>query len=204
MTTRFRQNSSRAGFTLMELMVVLAIIALLAGLTLGAFSFATKSASRNRTAAAAAAIKSGLENYKAEFGEYPEPADATSTIDIQKKTYRVGGAKMLYQAMSGDGTNAIKLSSGGTPSNGEIEDSEVESVMLKDMPAPMWMERDGEWFMIDGFRKPFQYTKGGGEDSVNSTYDLWSYSDDEENTESVAKADKLDAKKSAKWLTNWR
>jgi hypothetical protein len=111
---------------------------------------------------------------------------------------------MLYQAMSGDGTNAIKLSSGGVASNGEIEDSEVENVMLKDMPAALWVKQDDEWFMIDGFRKPFQYSKGGSEDAVNSTYDLWSYGDDEENTESVAKADKLDAKKSAKWLTNWR
>lgn len=202
MTTRFRHIARRSGFTLMELMVVLAIIALLAGLTLGTFSFATKSASRNRTAAAAAAIKSGLENYKSEFGEYPEPADAASTVDIQKKTYRVGGAKMLYQAMSGDGSNAIKLASGGMASNGEIEDNEVQNIMLKEMPASMWIKQDDEYFVIDGFRKPFQYTKG--EDAVNSTYDLWSYGDDDENTESVAKGDKLDPKKSAKWLTNWR
>jgi prepilin-type N-terminal cleavage/methylation domain-containing protein len=52
-----------AGFTLIELLVVIAIIALLASLTIGAFSYATAAAGRNRTSATQAAIMSGLERY---------------------------------------------------------------------------------------------------------------------------------------------
>ena len=56
------------GFTLIELLVVITIMALMAALTMGAFTYAQKSAARGRTTATHVAIISGLERYRNDFG----------------------------------------------------------------------------------------------------------------------------------------
>ncbi len=198
-TTRFR-----GGFTLIELLVVIAIIALLASLTIGAFNYATKAAARNRTSATQHAIMGGLEKYFTEFGEFPMPAAPDGTAQFNNATYKAGGAEMLYQAMSGDGTSAIQLATGGgRGSDGIIDDEEAKNMMMPDMPKEMWIQLGGRFYVIDGFRKPFQYTKGGLPNAINPTYDLWSYGDDEQNIQEDSLSAKSDPQVSSKWITNW-
>ncbi|MCB1225599.1 MAG: prepilin-type N-terminal cleavage/methylation domain-containing protein [Verrucomicrobiales bacterium] len=192
------------GFTLIELMVVVVIMALLAALTMGAYQYAQTAAARNRTHATMAALEGGLERYNSDFGEYPAPSNPTRTDEFNGKTYIAGGAAMLYQAMSGDGTNAIDLATGGgVGSNGRIEDDEDANVKMTDIPAQIWMQQNGSYYMIDGFRKPFQYTKGGDPNAVNPTYDLWSYGQDETNTRLSSIDAKSNPTTSAKWIKNW-
>ncbi len=198
-STRFR-----SGFTLIELLVVIAIIALLASLTIGAFNYATTAAARNRTSATQAALMAGLEKYYTDFGEFPMPSAPDSTERFNNATYKAGGAEMLYQAMSGDGTSAIQLASGGgRGSNGIIDDDEVRNMMMPDMPKEMWLQIGGRYYVIDGFRRPFQYTKGGLPNAINPTYDLWSYGQDEQSTQDDSIASKGNPQITAKWITNW-
>lgn len=197
-------KSRPAGFTLIELLVVIAIIALLASLTIGAFSYATAAAGRNRTSATQAAIMSGLERYNADFGEYPTPSNPASTGTFNNITYTAGGAEMLYQALSGDGTSAIELATGGgMQSDGQVTDEEAANIKMSDMPKDIWLKVDGRFYMVDGFRKPFQYTKGGQPDAVNPTYDLWSFGQDEKNTQQVPVSMKSNPQINGKWITNW-
>lgn len=198
-------NKTRSsGFTLIELLVVIAIIALLASLTIGAFSYATAAAGRNRTSATQAAIMSGLERYNADFGEYPAPAAPTSTQTFNNISYISGGAEMLYQALSGDGTSAIQLASGGgVQSDGQVTDQEAPNIKMTDMPKDIWLRVNNQYYIIDGFRKPFQYTKGGQPDAVNPTYDLWSFGQDESNTQTVSVAMKTNPQVNSKWIINW-
>jgi len=186
----------------MELLVVISIIALLAAMTMGAFTFAQKSAMRNRTTAMHRAIISGLENYHSEYGEYPAPASDSSDT-FNKKTYNIGGATMLYQALSGDGSDKIKLGSGGAAASDGRWDTD-EKMMLTDMPKEMYM-RGGKnsYMLLDAFYHPFQYTKGGTANAVNSSFDLWSYGEDEENTKSTDKSSKQNPRTSAKWIKNF-
>jgi prepilin-type N-terminal cleavage/methylation domain-containing protein len=193
-----------SGFTLIELLVVIAIIALLASLTIGAFSYATAAAGRNRTSATQAAIMAGLERYNADFGEFPAPAAPTSTATFNNISYIAGGAEMLYQALSGDGTSAIELATGGgTQSDGQVTDEEAANIKMTDMPKDIWLQVNGRFYMVDGFRKPFQYTKGGQPDAVNPTYDLWSFGQDEKNTQQVSASMKTNPQITSKWITNW-
>lgn len=193
-----------AGFTLIELLVVIAIIALLASLTIGAFSYATTAAARNRSSATSAAIMAGLEKYHTEFGEYPAPAAPSGTAQFNNVTYLAGGAEMLYQAMSGDGTSAIELATGGgRGSDGNIDDDEARNMMMTDMPKEMWLQVGGRYYMIDGFRHPLQYTKGGQSNAVNPTYDLWSYGQDEQSSQDDSLSSKTNPQTNAKWITNW-
>lgn len=189
----------------MELLVVISIIALLSAMTMGAFTYAQRAAMRNRTTAAHRAIISGLENYNSEYGEFPSPASEGETSDQfpGKRNYNIAGAEMLYQALSGDGTDKIKLGSGtGAPSDGEW--TKDEKMLLTDMPKEMFTQGGSNIYMlIDAFGHPFQYTKGGTTDAVNSTYDLWSYGEDDKNTMSMDKGVKEDATASAKWIKNF-
>ncbi|HCN79454.1 MAG TPA: hypothetical protein DIT13_20005 [Verrucomicrobiales bacterium] len=212
---------SRAGFTLIELLIVITIIALLFGLTIGGFTYAQRFANRSKTAATIKAVQSGLERYNTEFGEYPEPASPGDTISIQDKTYTVSGASMLYQAMSGDGYDAIKIAvppanAGNPQSNGQVEADESRNTMITDMPKDIWRELEGRFFLIDGFSKPIQYVKalpqnltggaGANPTTINTHYDLWSYGEDEENTMSTSIESNAGGplrQASEKWIKNW-
>ncbi len=192
-----------AAFSLMELLVVISIIALLAAMTMGAFSFAQRSAMRNRTSAAHQAIKSALESYSTEFGEYPEPSGGSDVETFNGKGYGVAGAQMLYQALSGDGSDKIKIGS-GTSISSDGKWSDTEKMLLTDMPKEMYTYKGtNRYMLLDGFGHPFQYTKGGTSDAINPTYDLWSYGEDETNTDAVDRASKQDSKKASKWIKNF-
>ena len=190
-------------FTLMELLVVIAIIAILAAMTMGTFSYAQKAAMRNRTTAVHRAIVSGLENYNSEYGEYPEPASEGTSSEFNGRSYKTGGALMLYQALTGDGTSNIKIAAGGGgASDGRWTDD--EKMLLTEMPKEMYtLSGTNLYMLLDGFAHPFQYTKGGTADAVNPTFDLWSYGEDEANTQVTGKGQKQDAKTSAKWIKNF-
>lgn len=209
-------RKSGAGFTLLELLIVIAIIAILAALTMSAFKFATDSASRNRTTAALTAIKGALERYKEKYGEYPEPMAPEETTDLSGLTVRIGGAKMLYQAITGDGTDAIKLATGApaTPSDGKTDDAELENVIDGSMPPSMIYPPAstlksgyaGPIYFVDGFARPIQYDKGGSADAVNPTFDIWSFGNYEQGKPSVIAYDlstKKDSSKTGAWIKNW-
>src|SRR6476469_5087799 len=68
-----RHSSFRAGsaFTLIELLIVMAIIIVLAGLILATANYVQKKGYRSRAEAEIAAISAALENYKADNGVYP-------------------------------------------------------------------------------------------------------------------------------------
>lgn len=210
MKTNWQIQPSRGagrGFTLIELLIVIAIIALLAALTMGAFKYAGDSAARNRTTASMTAIKGALERYKEKFGEYPEPAAAASAEADSNGVYLVG-AKMLYQAITGDGNNMIKLASGASAqaSDGKTDDTELENVIEGSLPKPMIFKYDMGYYLIDGFARPFQYDKGGTAQAVNPTFDIWSFGNYEQGKASKIAYDlatKKDSTKTGAWIKNW-
>src|SRR5271170_4348492 len=63
-------NSSPAGFTLVELLAVLIIIAILAGLIVGAGKYALTKGATSRAQAEIAAMENALEHYKTDNGYY--------------------------------------------------------------------------------------------------------------------------------------
>jgi prepilin-type N-terminal cleavage/methylation domain-containing protein len=98
-------NSSPAGFTLVELLTVLIIIAILAGLVVGAGKYALTKAGASRAQGEIAAMELALEHYKNDNGHYPatvlngkrsspSPPGIPTSIEIYNSTN-------LYSALSG-------------------------------------------------------------------------------------------------------
>jgi prepilin-type N-terminal cleavage/methylation domain-containing protein len=205
-----------AGFTLVELLVVVAIMALLAALTLGVFSYANRAASKSRTTTTLAAIGSALDRYNADFGEFPGVANPGNLVTVNNRDYEAAGAATLYQALSGDGYTEIYLAD--TPpgtanpnSDGEIEQDEAPNVKMADMPQSIIRIMNGVYFLADGWAQPFQYmprgevATGGDPNTVNPTYDLWSYAQDENpDTNPPTREMKLDNPTITElWIKNW-
>jgi prepilin-type N-terminal cleavage/methylation domain-containing protein len=65
----------RSGFTLVELLVVVAIIALLAGVALPSFGSIFKKMKKEQARTLGVQIVNSVKNYYAEYSKYPLPAD---------------------------------------------------------------------------------------------------------------------------------
>ena len=70
-STPFRHGRRRAGFTLVEILVVIGIIVLLAGILVPMVTRAMRTAKQTRIAADMQAIGTALEAFKADQGDYP-------------------------------------------------------------------------------------------------------------------------------------
>ena len=66
-------TSESHGFTLVELLTVIAIIAILTGLVLGIAGYASRKASIARAEADVAQIRDALEEYRTEYAAIPRP-----------------------------------------------------------------------------------------------------------------------------------
>jgi general secretion pathway protein G len=70
-----RWVGSRAGFTLVELMAVILVIAVLAGLVLGISGLATRKAADGRARTDLQVLRNALEEYRIDYGSYPGADD---------------------------------------------------------------------------------------------------------------------------------
>jgi len=77
-TLSISRPANRSGFTLVELLVVIGIIAILAGAVLGASNLALKSAKRAKAQNLASQIQTAALGYYAEYSVYPVPSGSTS------------------------------------------------------------------------------------------------------------------------------
>jgi len=75
--------SRRSGFTLVELLVVIGIIAILAGILLSVVGPAIRSAKQAKAANLASQIQTAALAYYAEYGVYPVPTGTTTDYIIQ-------------------------------------------------------------------------------------------------------------------------
>lgn len=195
-----------SGFTLLQTVIVVAIVALLAALVL---SINIDPPNKRRpTQAVLRAIEICVERYQDEFGEFPQPANPEETAELMPgKVYRIGAAKCLYQALTGDGNDAIKgvVGEAATSSNGALENDELKRIMFKDMPPSMWRKVGNSYIIVDGYGRPFQYIKADPEkkNTINSTYDLWSYGDDDTNLRATSKDTEANPALDATWIKNW-
>ncbi|MFL6542017.1 MAG: type II secretion system protein [Chthoniobacterales bacterium] len=159
-------------FTIIELLVVMAVIIVLAGLILGTSSYVQKKGARSRAEAEIAAMSAALESYKADNGIYPRNSD-TDGLNAQTTTnpqsYQTASL-YLYTALMADPD-----ADGGTDGKSYMQ-LKPNQLTRSDMSNP-----PSAGNKVTGVRDPFgnyygystmQASTGSG--GYNPTFDLWS------------------------------
>jgi type II secretion system protein G len=138
----------RRGFTLIELLVVITIIVILAGLSMGGFSYIARKQAEEQTRIQISLLEKALEEYKLDNGEYPDSA---------------GGNLALFNALYGDGA--------ATPPTGKIYLAELDPRNNRQG----WIEpttAGGFSRLIDPFGNNYIYTRGDKQTAKNPDFDL--------------------------------
>jgi prepilin-type N-terminal cleavage/methylation domain-containing protein len=76
----------KSGFTLVELLVVISIIAVLAAVGFAAGNMAINRARKLTALAAATSLESAVNNFYSEYGSLPDPATTDKELDTSKDT----------------------------------------------------------------------------------------------------------------------
>ena len=151
---RFAAPRGRRGFPLVELLTVVAIIAILAGLVISTSGYIQKKAARSRAEAEIAAMEAALESYRADTGVYPGTSGADQPA-------------ALYQALTGDGDNQL---GGATASQGQSNFGEQGEVYMELKEGSQFENETPA--VIDPWGQNYHYREPG--DYNPATFDIWS------------------------------
>lgn len=161
---------ARKGFTLVELMAVVAIIGTLAVVGVGSYNFIQGRAMEKRAETQMALFISGLERYKADFDTYPDK-DEPIAEDFSPSRY----PRKNEAAVRSDRSSSIVVAAlgGGTDTN-EIK---VYVPDLADFENPQgWFVDSNREYVVDPWGNPWAYRPGTALLGQNpkASFDLWS------------------------------
>lgn len=110
-TRHLSRHTAAQGFTLMELMVVVAIIVVLASLTVGGLSAMQRNQAKSKATTQIALLSNALEDYKSDMGRYPErfAGDNTGSNTLYRSLFYEGYA---YNKRKGESDIAPEATEG--------------------------------------------------------------------------------------------
>ncbi|HJT80372.1 MAG TPA: type II secretion system protein [Chthoniobacterales bacterium] len=189
-------------FTLLELLIVMTIIIILAGITFATMGYVNNKARRSRAEAEIAAISAALENYKADNGTYPSTTNtvsltATGPVDNDSKTGTYAKATLdLYELITGDTAHDGSLPT-GAKSYMQFKPTMLGPEGRKAPPTASnkvtsIMDPFGHSYGYSTAKNPDVNPTGAASASgYNPTFDLWSVANADPNTDQK------------QWIKNW-
>jgi type II secretory pathway pseudopilin PulG len=169
---RHSSFSDGSAFTLIELIVVIAVIIILAGLVLSTVGYVQKKGARARAETEIAAMSAACENYKADNGIYPrdnttDALDARQNFDATQTVYQ-NASLYLYNALFG-ATGGSRTPNTGAKSYFTFKPNQLSP---SDQTQPVV-------FIRDPFGNSYGYSTANQADPItpkgyNPTFDLWS------------------------------
>ena len=147
--------SSRSGFTLIEMLVVIGIIGILASLAVPAATGVMKKAKKVKTSAALKDVQLGVKNYQAEYNRYPLKAGMTAEDPIALDE----GSTLLKILL---GENEQKLN--------PRQITYIEPPMGKNGSGGL-VGNEGSYGLMDSWGKPYQVVMDANYDNKISNPD---------------------------------
>jgi len=161
-----RHSSFRPlAFTIVELLVVMTIILVLAGVILATSSYVHNKGARSRAEAEIAAMSAALENYKADNGVYPSDTSVDARQVFLPTSYQ-NASLTLYKAISGDADN----------DNNRQAESKSYFAFKPNQLSPS-DQTQAVKFVKDPFGNSYGYStinSTAPSKGYNPTFDLWS------------------------------
>jgi len=182
---------------LIELLVVVAIMVVLAGLVIGSLPGIQSKVNRGKVEAFMAELESGLSRYEIDNGSYPQNVPTGATLQA-RDTSGIGGATVLYKHLSGDWELKGSID---FDKNEKIYVSKLDYESNKSAKEPRTISIGGSFMVVDSYGTPFRYLAQPPNISVdkrqtfNPTYDIWSVTDVSNPT---------DEEDQARHITNWQ
>jgi prepilin-type N-terminal cleavage/methylation domain-containing protein len=187
-----KRISREHGFSMIELMVVVGIMVILAGLLIGSLPGIQSRINRGKVEAFMAELESGLSKYQIDNGIYPQ-----NEPNGDRDKAGINGAAVLYKHLSGDWNT-----------DGSVDFDTKERVYVTKLDYESNKEAKekrsdaigGDFMVVDSYGNPFRYLAQPPNiaqdlrDTYNPTYDIWSITD----------ADPNRSEESAKYITNWQ
>lgn len=201
------KNKIHTAFTLIELLTVIAIIAILMGLVISVAGMVQTKSSRDRASAEIAALSAAMESYKADNGIYPmgTASDALERSTGSPKAYAASASSYkpasleLYKALSGD-ENANFAREGDERQNTVYFEFETKKGMVEGASNRNVTAIIDPWGDSYGYSTAYAAALQNATSSVpaatdvgyNPTFDLWSLA-----------GDKATGSNPEKWVKNW-
>lgn len=165
MKTPLRRRS--AGFTLIELMAVITIIIILAGLVVGGMAFVSERQAKEKAKVQIALLSKAIEEYKLEMGSYPGTSSQFGGASATGK----GGdySQVLYAALYSEGLSYQNQSN--PPANW----SKATKIFLPELDpttSKQGWTSTSETKIRDPWGNPYLYRVGTN--AQNPDFDLWS------------------------------
>jgi len=179
--------ATTAAFTLIELIVVIAVIIILTGLVLSTVGYVQKKGARSRAETEIAAMSAACESYKADNGIYPRNADTdglnAQTSGNPNSSQYQNASLYLYNALFG-ATNGSR-----TPATGAKSYFAFKPNMLSPTDQTQNVQ-----FIKDPFGNSYGYSTANQANQAqgyNPTFDIWSTAGLTSGTDST------------QWIKNW-
>lgn len=212
------------GFTLVELLVVISIITILAGLTVSTVGYAQRKAARDRARAEVSALEVALESYKIDNGDYPRDTTTDTLLDAKAFDAKANptptdvvknASLVMYKELSGlDIYGQRSKDSNGN--NNKIYFTFKGSMLLPNLPSGAARTGANQVVAVaDPFKQAYGYstkyladTQTSGSAAANPggynpTFDLWSFGDPQSPMKSGTSSADSASIKSNCWITNW-
>lgn len=158
----------KSGFTLIEMMAVITIIVILAGLVVGGLGFVTERQAKEKARVQLALLAKALDEYKLDNGSYPVTAN---------KAQGDGSSAILYKALFGDGLSSGKIYLADlNPTTSK--QGWVDPIATGTPPATLTGQIKDPWGNEYRYRSALNPGGAPNADTVNPDYDLWSVGKD--------------------------